>query len=62
MASGLAAAAPSANIADQRITLAPVGTFADTAAKLQILSIGTTPLPQNTLAGNGQGIYVNINA
>jgi hypothetical protein len=57
-----AAHAASANIAPQRITLAPVGTFADTEAKLTILSIGTAPLPQNTLQGAGQGIYVNHNA
>jgi hypothetical protein len=62
MATGAATVAPSANIAEQRITLAPVGTFADTAAKLQIDSIGITPLPELTLQGFGQGIYVNINA
>jgi hypothetical protein len=62
MATGVAAAAPSANIADQRITLSPVGTMQDTTAKLVIESIGITPLPINTLQGFGQGIYVNINA
>jgi hypothetical protein len=64
MATGLAAPAPSAgnNIADQRITLSPVGTIQDTTAKLVIDSIGITPLPIETLAGFGQGIYVNINA
>lgn len=62
MATGAAAVAPSANIAAQRITLAPVGTHGDTMAKLTIESIGTTPLPVNTLQGFGQGIYCNINA
>jgi hypothetical protein len=62
MATGVAAPAPSANIADQRITLSPVGTIQDTTAKLTIESIGITPLPINTLQGFGQGIYVNINA
>jgi hypothetical protein len=62
MATGVAAPAPSANIADQRITLSPVGTIQDTTAKLVIESIGITPLPINTLQGFGQGIYVNINA
>jgi hypothetical protein len=62
MATGIAAAAPSANIADQRITLSPVGTIGDTTAKLTIEAIGTTPLPILTLNGFGQGIYVNINA
>jgi len=50
--------APTGNIADTRITLAPVGSFADTAAKLAVLSIGITPLPQNTLAAHGTGINV----
>jgi hypothetical protein len=62
MATGVAAPAPSANIADQRITLSPVGSIQDTTAKLVIDSIGITPLPINTLQGFGQGIYVNINA
>ena len=62
MATGVAAPAPSADISGQRITLAPVGTFADTSAKLEIESIGITPLPELTLQGFGQGIYVNINA
>ena len=64
MATGVAAPAPSAGnkIADQRITLSPVGTMQDTTAKLTIESIGITPLPQTTLQGFGQGIYVNINA
>lgn len=57
---GLAAPAPSANIQDQKITTAPVGSYADTIAKLQIESIGAQPLPQNTLNGFGQGLYVNI--
>ena len=62
MATGVAAAAPSSNIADQRITLSPVGTMQDTETKLTIDSIGITPLPIETLNGFGQGIYVNINA
>lgn len=62
MATGVAAAAPSPNIAATKITTAPVGSFGDTLAKLQIESIGITPLPQTTLNGFGQGIYVNINA
>ncbi len=62
MATGAAAVAPSANIASQRITTAPVGSHADTMAKLTIESIGITPLPINTLQGFGEGIYVNINA
>jgi hypothetical protein len=62
MATGAAAVAPSANIAEQRITLAPVGSHGDTVAKLEIDSIGAKPLPINTLQGFGEGIYVNINA
>ncbi len=53
-----ATVAPTGNIADTRITLAPVGSFADTSAKLTITSIGTTPLPQNTLAAFGTGVNV----
>jgi hypothetical protein len=61
MATGVAAAAPSADIAQQKITLAPVGSPADTEAKLVIDSIGiTNPIPNNTLQGHGQGIYTNI--
>jgi hypothetical protein len=52
------AAAPSLSIANQKITLAPVGSFADTSAKLTILAIGVTPLPQNTLASHGQGLNI----
>ncbi len=62
MATGTAAVAPSSDISQQKITLAPVGSFADTTAKLTIESIGITPLPELTLQGHGQGIYVNINA
>jgi len=62
MATGAAAPAPSADITAQRITLSPVGSFNDTTAKLTIESIGITPLPQLTLNGFGQGIYVNITA
>ena len=50
--------APTGDISNTRITLAPVGSFADTSAKLTVLSIGTTPLPQNTLAAHGSGIHV----
>jgi len=60
MATGTAAVAPSADISATKITLAPVGSPADTIAKLQIESIGSQPLPQNTLQGFGEGIYVNI--
>jgi hypothetical protein len=62
MASGVAAPAPSADIAPQRITLAALGSIPDTTSKLAIESIGITPLPINTLQGFGEGIYVNINA
>jgi nitrous oxidase accessory protein NosD len=62
MATGAAAVAPSANISQTQITIAPVGSFADNSAKLLIESIGITPLPELTLQGHGQGIYVNINA
>lgn len=62
MATGVAAAAPTFNLNAVKITTAPVGSEGDTLAKLQIESIGITPLPQTTLQGFGQGIYVNINA
>ena len=62
MATGAAAVAPSADIANQKITLSPVGSMQDTEVKLQIDSIGITPLPELTLQGHGQGIYININA
>jgi hypothetical protein len=62
MATGVAAAAPSPDISNQKITTAPVGSFADHIAKLQIESIGSPPLPQNTLQAFGQGIYTNITA
>jgi len=60
MATGVAAAAPSPDIAAQKITLSPVGSPQDTEVKAQIESIGITPLPITTLAGFGQGIYTNI--
>ena len=62
MATGAAAAAPSFDISAVKITLAPVGSFGDTSAKQAIEAIGITPLPELTLQGHGQGIYVNINA
>jgi hypothetical protein len=61
MATGVAAAAPSPDIAAQKITLSPVGSPPDTEAKLVIESIGiSNPIPDNTLQGHGQGIYSNI--
>jgi len=62
MATGLAAVSPTPqNVAERPVALAPVGSFGDTLAKLQISSIGiTNPIPDNTLQGHGQGIYSNI--
>jgi hypothetical protein len=60
MATGIAAAAPSLSIADVKITTAPVGSTNDTITKQTIEAIGTQPLPNNTLQGEGQGIYSNI--
>ncbi len=53
-----ATVAPTGDLAATRITLAPVGSFADTSAKLTIDSIGITPLPQNTLAAFGTGLNI----
>lgn len=61
---GSAAVAPTINNIYQRpIFNAPVGSFGDTDAKLEIATIGiTNPIPSNTLAGHGQGIYADVTA
>jgi hypothetical protein len=66
MATGVASAsvAPTIdNLAQRQIFNAPVGSFGDTDAKIEIASLGiTNPIPSNTLQGFGQGIYANITA
>ena len=62
MATGIAAAAPSFDIASRKIDLAPVGSISDQTTKANLDAIGTQPLPNNTLQGHGQGIYTDINA